>query len=141
VTKPKPSPKPKTPRNFKHGAYSLLAMRTKDDRPDEGTELGKAFRAAENEYLQDLGGGENASRAMRQLINDSVWCDFLVATMDYQLQGKRQLTRKGKPHPLIELRMTIASHRRNNYRLLGIRRVQKEIDPWKAIQEKYEKKP
>src|SRR5262245_43372754 len=86
VSKPKGSQKPG--KTFKHGAYSLLAMRTKDDRPDEGTELGDAFRAAENEYLRDLGGAENASRAMRMLVNDTVWCDLLVATMDFQLQDK-----------------------------------------------------
>jgi hypothetical protein len=120
VSKPKGSPKP-----FKHGAYSLLAMRTKG-RPNGNTKLGRAFRARERDYLRDMvGGEENASLAERQLANDSTWCDFIIATMDFQLQGKRQLTRKGKPHPLIELRMRVAAHRRENYKLTGIKRVVK----------------
>jgi hypothetical protein len=125
VSKPKVSRAPGKPP--KHGAYSLLAMRTKEDRPDLNTELGRAFRAAEDEYLKDLGGRENASLAMRQLVNDSVWCDFLIATMDYQLEERRQLTRKGKPHPIIELRMRIAAHRRENYRLIGLERRTKPV--------------
>ena len=109
---------------FQHGAYSLLAMRTKG-RPNGNTKLGRAFRAREAESLRDLGGGDNASLAERQLVNDNVWCDFIIATMDFQLEGKRQLIRKGKPHPLIDLRMRVAAHRRENYKLHGIKRVVK----------------
>ena len=119
VSKPKPSRKPT---NFRHGAYSLLAMRTKG-KPKGNTKLGRAFRAIEREYLADMGGEENASRAARQLANDCTWCDFLIATMDFQLENKRQLTRKGKPHPIIELRMRVAAHRRENYKLTGIKRT------------------
>jgi hypothetical protein len=107
---------------FKHGAYSLIAMRTKG-RPNGNTRLGRAFRAIEREYLRDMGGEENASRAERQLANDNTWCDFIIATMDFQLENKRQLTRKGKPHPLIELRMRVAAHRRENYKIIGVKRT------------------
>jgi hypothetical protein len=127
VSKPKSSPKPKPPPNFKHGAYSLLAIRTKEDRPDPETELGEAFRAAEDEYLKDLGGVENVSRAMRNLVNDSVWCDLLIATMDFQLEDRRQLIRKSRPHPIIELRMRVATHRRENYRVIGLERRSKQL--------------
>jgi hypothetical protein len=107
---------------FRHGAYSLLAMRTKG-KPKGNTALGRAFRAREREYLQDMGGEENASLAKRQLANDNTWCDFMIATMDHQLETKRRLVIKGKPHPLIELRMRVAAHRRENYKLAGIERV------------------
>jgi len=109
-------------RKYRHGMYSLLAMRTSRDRPSLETRLGRAFKAAEQEYVRDLGGEESMSRAMRQLINDTTWCDFFVATLDYQIQDRRQFTRDGKPIPIIELRMRIASHRRENYRLLGLER-------------------
>jgi hypothetical protein len=117
VSKPKQGRKP-----FKHGAYSLLAVRTKG-RPNGNTKLGRAFRAREREYLADMGGEENASLPEKQLANDNTWCDFILATLDFQLAGKRQLTRKGKPHPIIELRMRVAAHRRENYKLTGIKRV------------------
>jgi hypothetical protein len=109
---------------FRHGAYSLLAMRTKG-KPKGNTALGRAFRAREREYLQDMGGEENASLAKRQIANDSTWCDFMIATMDHQLESKRRLVVKGKPHPLMELRMRVAAHRRENYKLAGIERVAK----------------
>jgi hypothetical protein len=108
---------------FRHGAYSLLALRTKANRPNGNSKLGRAFRAREREYLADMGGEQNASLAERQLANDNVWCDLLIATMDFQLETKRQLIRKGKPHPLIDLRMRIAAHRRDNYKLTGVKRV------------------
>ena len=77
--------------------------------------------------MQDIGGEGQASLAERQLANDNTWCDFIIATMDHQLQGKRQLIRKGKPHPLIDLRMRVAAHRRENYKLTGIKRVVKQV--------------
>jgi hypothetical protein len=73
------------------------------------------------------------------MVNDTVWCDLFIATLNHQLQAVRQFTRKGKPHSFIELRMRISVHRRENYKLFGIRRHQKEIDGWQAIREKYGK--
>ena len=109
--------------NFQHGAYSLLSLRTIGGRPNGNSKLGRAFRAREREYLRDMGGEEHASLAEKQLANDNVWCDFLIATMDHQLQKKSQLTRKGKSHPLIDLRMRVAAHRRENYKLVGVKRT------------------
>ena len=110
-------------------AFSMAPIRSWLCVPRAGlngnTKLGRAFRAREAESLRDLGGGDNASLAERQLVNDNVWCDFIIATMDFQLEGKRQLIRKGKPHPLIDLRMRVAAHRRENYKLHGIKRVVK----------------
>jgi hypothetical protein len=74
--------------------YSLLALRVTGSRPPGNTRLGRAFKARKREYLDDMGGEENASLAARQLANDNTWCDFIIATMDFQLQNKRQLTRK-----------------------------------------------
>jgi hypothetical protein len=109
----------------KYGLYSLVALSAKGSRPPGNTRLGRAFKARELEYLEDMGGEENSSLAERQLANDNTWCDFIIATMDFQLQNKRQLIRKGKPHPLIELRMRVAAHRRDNYKLTGLKRVSK----------------
>src|SRR5262245_13956520 len=115
------SPKSNT-KNFQSGAYSLLAIRIKG-KPDGNTKLGRAFRAKEREYSQDLGGDKDLSLAQQQIINDNVWCDFMIAAMDFELQNKKRMTRKGRPHPLIDLRMRVAAHRRENYKLMGLKRV------------------
>jgi hypothetical protein len=123
----KPKGPPKGSANgFKYGAYSLLAMRVRG-RPNGNTRLGRAFRALEKEYWQDLGGVESMSLSQRRLVEDNVWCDFMVAVIDYDLQGRKQLTRKGKPLPLIDLRIRVAAHRRDNYKLLGLKRVAKTV--------------
>ena len=58
--------------------------------------------------------------------------------MDHQLQNKSQLTRKGKPHPLIDLRIRVAAHRRENYKLVGIkRRPPPEMTLQQYVAEKY----
>jgi hypothetical protein len=101
-------------------------MRVKG-RPNGNTKLGRAFRAIEKEYWQDLGGEESLSLSQRRVVEDNVWCDFLVAAMDYELQTKKRLTRKGRPHPLIDLRLRVAAHRRANYQLMGLKRVAKAI--------------
>jgi hypothetical protein len=116
---------------FKYGAYALLAIRTKG-RPNGNTKLGRAFRSQELEYMRDMGGEENLSLAQRQLASDNVWCDLLIATMDNELATKKRLTRKGKPHPLIDLRMRVASHRRANYQLTGLKRTEKVVD-WRSV--------
>jgi hypothetical protein len=116
---------------FKYGAYALLAIRTRG-RPNGNTKLGRAFRLQELQYMRDMGGEENLSLAERQIAADNVWCDLLIATMDNELATKKRLTRKGKPHPLIDLRMKVAGHRRANYQLVGLKRVQKAVD-WRSV--------
>jgi hypothetical protein len=116
---------------FKYGAYALLAIRTKG-RPNGNTKLGRAFRAQELQYMRDMGGEETLSLAQRQIAADNVWCDLLIATMDNELATKKRLTRKGKPHPLIDLRIRIASHRRENFKLVGLKRVEKAVD-WRSV--------
>jgi hypothetical protein len=106
---PRGGPKGNT-KNFQSGAYALLAIRTKG-RPNGNTNLGRAFRLQELQYMRDMGGEDNLSLAQRQIAADNVWCDLLIATMDNELATKKRLTRKGKPHPLIDLRIRIASHR------------------------------
>jgi hypothetical protein len=117
---------------FQHGAYSLLAMRTRG-RPNGNTKLGRAFKAREQEYLQDMGGEENTSLSQRQIANDNTWCDFILATIDLQLQRRRRFTKNGKPLPLIDLRMRVAAHRRENYKLSGIKRVAKTLSIYEQL--------
>jgi len=119
---------------FQYGAYALLAIRTKG-RPNGNTKLGRAFRAQELQYMRDMGGEENLSTAERRIAADNVWCDLLIATMDNELATKKRLTRKGKPHPLIDLRIRIATHRRENFKLVGLKRVTKVVDWRETLRE------
>src|SRR5215813_10337371 len=130
ASKPKGGQKGNTS-GFKYGAYALLAIRTRG-RPSGNTKLGRAFKVQELQYMRDMGGEENLSLAERQIAADNVWCDLLIATMDNELATKKRLTRKGKPHPLIELRIRIASHRRENFKLVGLKRVAKTVD-WRSV--------
>jgi hypothetical protein len=118
------------------GVYSLLAIRVREgNRPNGNTSLGRQFRAIEREYYADLGGEENLSRAERQMVGDTVWCDFMNAAIDANLSTKKTLTRKGKAHPLIDLRIKVAAHRRENYKLLGLKRVPKQVSWEETLRE------
>ena len=113
---------------LKHGLYSLQALRKRGN-PDRRTSFGKAFREAEQEYI--VAYGSDVSPMESRIINDTVWCDFYLIAIDADLIGKR-LTRKGRPHPLLEVRLKIAAHRRENFKLLGLKRVAKTVNDWAA---------
>ena len=108
---------------LKHGLYGLMALRKKG-KPNGRTSFGKAFRGAEQEYITAYGG--DPSPMETTLITDTVWCDFYIILIDGDLVGKR-LIRKGRPHPLLEIRLRLAAHRRENLKALGLKRVAKDI--------------
>ncbi len=109
---------------IKHGLYGLMAMRKKG-KPNGRTSFGKAFRGAEQEYITAYGG--DPSPMETTLITDTVWCDFYIIVIDGDLVGKR-LIRKGRPHPLLEIRLRLAAHRRENLKTLGLKRVARDVD-------------
>src|SRR5262245_17289941 len=113
------------------GLYALMRLR-KSGKPNGRTAFGKAFFKRESEYTLMYGG--DPSPAERTLIMDTVWCDFYVAAIDLDLAGKK-LNRRGKPHPLIDIRVRLASHRRENLKSLGLRRVQKLVDWRETLRE------
>jgi hypothetical protein len=108
---------------LKHGLYGLMALRKKG-KPNGRTTFGKAFRASEQEYISAYGGDPSPMQA--RLITDTVWCDFYIIVIDNDLMGKR-LHRKGRPHPLLDIRLRIRAHRRENLKTLGLKRVAKTL--------------
>jgi hypothetical protein len=109
--------------NLKHGLYSLMAQR-KNGKPNGRTAFGKAFKARELEYIEAYGG--DVSPMERTLITDTVWHDFYVATIDAEI-AKSGLMNGGEAHPLLELRPRFAAHRRENIKLMGLKRVSKQL--------------
>src|SRR5215510_7150863 len=108
------------------GLYALMKLR-KSGKPNGRTSFGKAFARRLNEYVVMYGG--DPSPAEMTIMNDTTWVDFYTLSIDMELVGRR-LYRRGKVHPLLDVRVKLAAHRRENLKLLGLQRVAKEIS-WK----------
>ena len=109
--------------NLKHGLYSLMAQR-KDGKPNGSTAFGKASKAREQDHVEAYGG--DVSRMELTLITDTVWHDFYVAAIDAEI-AKDGLMNSGAARPLLELRPRFAAHRRENIKLMGLKRVSKTV--------------
>lgn len=109
-----------------HGVYALMRWRRRHGLPDGRTAFGRNFREREKEYTQALGG--DLSPMLATLVEDTVWQDFYVATCDQYLSQLRQFIRKGKAHPLVDVRVKLANSRRENLKLMGFKRTPKEVE-------------
>src|ERR1051325_3640094 len=110
-----------------HGVCALMRWRRRNGSPpDESTEFGQEFRKIEKKYTQALGG--DLSPMLATLVEDTVWLDLYVMTCDQYLSAIRQFVRKGKTHPLVDVRIKLANSRRENLRIMGFKRVAKEED-------------
>ena len=96
----------------------------KNGKPNGRTAFGKAFKAREHDYIEAYGG--DVSPMEMTLITDTVWHDFYVATIDAEI-AKGGLMIGAEAHPLLELRPRFAAHRRENIKLMGLKRVSKQI--------------
>ena len=115
-----------------------MAIRKKG-KPDGRTTFGKTFRDIEEHYIRALG-GDPALRVKREdqdkhcglspqlmdLIDDLVWDRFFLMTINSELMSKKRLTRKGKPHSLIALRLTITRDRRETFKLTGVKCIPRD---------------
>ena len=109
-----------------HGVYALMRWRHRNGLPDGRTAFGRNFREREKEYSAALGG--DLSPMMATLVEDTVWLDLYVMTCDQYLSAIRQFVRKGKTHPLVDVRIKLANSRRENLKIMGFKRVAKEED-------------
>lgn len=118
----KPKGAPRGNRNaVRSGVYGLVALQRRG-KLDKRTALSRAFSEALQEYVESLGGQGEVSPQERAILTDTVWTDFYVAAIDAHVSQLRHLVRKGKPHPLLELRVRLASHRRENFKAVGLKR-------------------
>jgi hypothetical protein len=119
-----------------HGVYALMRWRRRHGLPDGRTVFGRNFREREKEYKDALGG--DLSPMLATLVEDTVWQDFYVATCDQYLSQLKQFIRKGKAHPLVEVRVKLSNSRRENLKLMGFKRAAKEVESLENyIQRKY----
>jgi hypothetical protein len=105
----------------KHGVYSLTAARRRG-RIDKRTSFGKAFERHKAEYVAHLGGDQLSAMELA-IVEDTVWTDFYTAAYDAYLSSLKSVILKGRPHPIVDARTRLASHRRENLKTLGLRRV------------------
>jgi hypothetical protein len=108
----------------KHGVRGLQAAR-KLGKIDKRTSFGQAFEKRRREYVAHLGG--DVSTMEMAIIEDSIWTDFYITSYDVYLASLKSVIRKGRPHPIIDARTRLAAHRRENLKLLGLKRVAKTL--------------
>jgi len=108
----------------KHGVRGLQAAR-KLGKIDKRTAFGQAFEKRKREYIAHLGG--DVSTMEMAIIEDSIWTDFYITNYDAYLASLKSVIRKGRPHPIIDARTRLAAHRRDNLKLLGLKRKAKVV--------------
>ena len=126
---------------LQHGLYTLRAM-LNGDGLDKRTSLYHALAEKEQELVSALGG--DPSPQERAIIADTVKNMLYVGSLDAYLIGLESLVRKGKVHPVVDVRTRLAAHLRENLKTLGLKRVARDIpDLARYVTEKYaaEKKP
>jgi hypothetical protein len=109
----------------KHGVYSLTAAR-RGGKIDKRTSFGRAFEARKKEYVAHLGGDQLSAMELA-IVEDTVWTDFYTAAYDAYPSSLKSVIRKGRPHPIIDARTKLATHRRENLKTLGLKRVAKTL--------------
>jgi hypothetical protein len=103
----------------KHGVRGLQAAR-RVGKIDKRTSFGQAFEKRRREYVAHLGG--DVSTMEMAIVEDSIWTDFYITSYDVYLASLKSVIRKGRPHPIIDARTRLAAHRRENLKLLGLKR-------------------
>jgi hypothetical protein len=108
----------------KHGVRALQIAR-RVGKIDKRTSFGQAFERRKREYIAHLGGEVSAMELA--IIEDTVWTDFYTTNYDVYLSSLKSVVRKGRPHPVVDARTRLAAHRRENLKLLGLKRVSKTL--------------
>jgi len=119
-----PGGPPGNQKAVKHGVRGLQIAR-RIGKIDKRTSFGQAFERRKREYVAHLGG--NVSAMELAIIEDTVWTDFYTTNYDVYLSNLKSVIRKGRPHPIVDARTRLAAHRRENLKLLGLKRVAKTL--------------
>ncbi len=77
------------------------------------------------EYVSSMGG--DASPQQLSLIHDTVKSEFYAEEKEAYLDKLKSRIRKGREHPLMEARRKDRAHIRENLKLIGLKRVPREI--------------
>ena len=115
---------PANQNGLRHGFYSLRAM-LNGDGLDRRTSLYRALAEKERELISALGG--DPSPQERVIIADTVKTMLYVGSLDAYLMKLKNLVRKGRVHPVVDVRTRLAVHVRENLKTLGLKRVPREV--------------
>ena len=109
---------------LKHGYYSLVKLvKSRGGALDKRTILGKMVIETARQLEADLGG--DLSTAQKMLVQDVAIDTLLLQALQVRLDGAP--IRKGKIHPVYTLRFQLVAQRRETLKLLGLKRVSKQI--------------
>ena len=107
-----------------HGGYALKG-RLNGTRLDRRSALFRAFMARVKEYVSAMGG--DASPQQLSLIHDTVRSEFYAEEKEAYLDKLKSRIRKGREHPLMEARRKDRAHIRENLKLIGLRRLPRDL--------------
>ncbi len=102
----------------RHGYYSYKSM-LNGQGLDRRTSLYIALRDKEEELAETLGG--NPSPQQWALIVDTVKTLLYIGSLDDYLSGLKSVVRKGRVHNVLIERTRLASHLKENLKILGMR--------------------
>jgi len=102
----------------RHGYYSLKAL-LDGGGLDKRTSLSHALEDKEQELVETLGG--NPSPQQWALIVDTVRTLFYIGSIDDYLSGLKSVVRKGRVHNVLIERTRLASHLKENLKILGMK--------------------
>src|SRR5919106_3951840 len=103
----------------KHSFYAYNRM-LNGDGLDRRSSLYLALREKERELVTALGG--DPSPQEQAIINDAVKNMLYIGSLDNYLMELKSLVRKGRPHPVLAIRTQLASHLREDLKVLGLQR-------------------
>jgi hypothetical protein len=109
---------------LKHGYYSLVKLvKSRGGALDKRTILGKMVIETAQQLEADLGG--DLSTAQKMLVQDVAIDTLLLQALQARLDVAP--IRKGKIHPVYILRAQLIAQRRESLKLLGLKRVSKQV--------------
>src|SRR5215831_12522289 len=112
-------------KGLKHGYYSLVRfIKKRGGALDKRTSLGKMVVETVCQLEADLGG--DLSTAQRMLVEDVALDTLLLRGLNKKIVDVMPV-RKGKSHPVYQLRAQLIAQRREHLKLLGLHRVAKSL--------------
>jgi len=110
----------------RHGYYSLKAM-LDGGGLDKRTSLSLALVNKQQELVEALGG--DPSPQQLALIVDTVKTLLYIGSLDDYLSGLKSVVRKGRVHNVLIERTRLASHLKENLKILGLHRRRPSLRP------------
>ena len=112
---------------LKHGYYSLVKLiRNRHGALDKRTILGKMYLDIQADLISSLGGSDSISPQQQMLIDDVALDTLLLKSLNNTVATVQPL-RKGKAHAAYQLRASLIAQRREHLKLLGLKRVAKNL--------------